>query len=194
MVASKKSARIGIIAEERNDVEVLYEYTSKLIGENAFSFVPFIGHGCGKLQRKCRAWAANLIQRGCELIVVMHDSDGKDAEGIKASIEEQLRLAGTHPSIILVPVEELEAWLLSDADAIASVFNMKKPPRIPSQPETISDPKEHLGKLVSRNSKSQYLNTVHNRKIASVQKLESLTKCPSFSPYPDGLKKFLEKQ
>jgi hypothetical protein len=60
MGASKKSIKIGVIAEESNDVEVLYEYTGKLIPANTFSFAQFVGHGCGKLRRKCRAWAGEL--------------------------------------------------------------------------------------------------------------------------------------
>ena len=47
MAGSKKSSRLGVIAEEYNDIDVLYEYTAKLIAENSFRFLPFVGHGCG---------------------------------------------------------------------------------------------------------------------------------------------------
>ena len=40
-----KSIKIGVIAKEINDVEVLYEYTAKLIPENGFAFAQFVGHG-----------------------------------------------------------------------------------------------------------------------------------------------------
>ncbi len=70
--------RIGIIAEEASDVEVLYELTCKLMNENMFSFKKFIGHGCGKLHRKCTAWAENLLLRGCSHLVVIHDLDNND--------------------------------------------------------------------------------------------------------------------
>ena len=58
----KKSIKIGVIAEEHNDVEVLLEYTAKLIARSSFSFARFVGHGCGAVRRKCRAWAENLVQ------------------------------------------------------------------------------------------------------------------------------------
>ena len=85
---------------------------------------------------------------------------------------------------MLIPVEETEAWLLADPDAIRAVFNMRGTPRIPKRPETIKDPKEFLREIVSRNSKSHYINTIHNRRIAAEQRLESLSRCPSFSRYP----------
>ncbi len=59
---SKKSTKIGVIAEEQNDIDVLYQYTCKIIPENSFSFLRFVGHGCGKLRKKCRAWAENLLK------------------------------------------------------------------------------------------------------------------------------------
>ena len=53
MADSNSRFTIGVIAEEVNDVEVLYEMTCKIVSENSFSFKLFVGHGCGKLRRKC---------------------------------------------------------------------------------------------------------------------------------------------
>lgn len=46
--------RIGVIAEEASDIDVLYELTCKLTKENMFSFKRFIGHGCGKLRKNAQ--------------------------------------------------------------------------------------------------------------------------------------------
>jgi hypothetical protein len=184
--------RIGVIAEEANDVEVLYELTSKLIPENAFSFKQFVGHGCGKLRRKCGAWAENLLARGCSYLVVIHDLDRADEAELRASLETHVSAIQFELYVILIPVQEIEAWLLSDPTALKIVFNMKKIPRVPSRPERISNPKEFLSSLVGRYSKAQYLNTVHNRRIAYALGIESLACCPSFAEYPifiEGMKR-----
>jgi hypothetical protein len=188
MAGLSKTLKIGVIAEETNDIEVLYELTSKIIRENSFSFKHFIGHGCGTLRRKCRPWAYDLMQRGCTLLVVIHDLDKRDESELRTDLEGKIEGLEFRRSLVLIPIEEIEAWLLSDPNAIKSVFNMRKLPSIPSQPERISDPKEFLSALVMQNSKSRYLNTIHNRQIAAELVIESLkSRCPSFSRYPEFL-------
>jgi hypothetical protein len=188
MAALTRTLKIGVIAEERNDIEVLYELTSKIIPETSFSFKQFIGHGCGTLRRKCHAWANNLKQRGCSFLVVLHDLDKRDESELRAALEGEIEDQGFHQSVVLIPIEEIEAWLLCDPRAIKTVFRMRDLPTIPSQPECISNPKEFLSDLVTRNSKSHYLNTIHNQKVAAELALDLLKKrCPSFSHYPQFL-------
>ena len=179
--------RLGVIAEEKNDIEVLYELTRKLIHENSFSFSHFVGHGCGKLRRKCGAWAQNLMERGCTLLVVIHDLDERNEVELRATLEGHIKGLAFKHSVVLIPIEEIEAWLLSDPNAIKTVFKMRKVPRVPSHPESIRDPKQYLSNLVNKNSKSHYLNTIHNRKIAAELAIGSLKRCPSFSRYPTFL-------
>jgi hypothetical protein len=195
MAGLSKTLKIGVIAEETNDIEVLYELTSKIIRENSFSFKHFIGHGGGTLRRKCRAWAYDLIQRGCALLVVIHDLDKRDESELRTDLEGKIEGLEFRRSLVLIPIEEIEAWLLSDANAIRNVFNMRKLPSIPSRPESISDPKEFLSALVMQNSKARYLNTIHNRQIAAELALETLEKrCPSFSRYPEFLSQARKKK
>jgi len=88
--------------------------------------------------------------------------------------------------LICIPVQELEAWLLSDPDAIRAALNLPVSPNIKHPPETINSPKEHLGNLISRASKREkiYMNTVHNEKIAKHVSIDRLrAKCPSFLPF-----------
>lgn len=184
MVASSKAIRIGVIAEETNDVDVMYELTCKIIRENKFSLSHFVGHGCGKLRRKCKAWSEILLAKGCDHLAVVHDLDQYEEATLRKELDEYVLSIGFGQTVILIPVEEIEAWLLSDPKAVKTVFNMRRLPKIPKAPEKIKSPKEYLGRLVRNESRSQYLNTVHNRRIARELSIGALDRCPSFSSYP----------
>ena len=125
-----RGVKIGVIAEEYNDIDVLYEFTCKLTLERNFSFSKFVGHGCGKLKRKCRAWSHNLIRRGCSHLVVMHDLDNNDEDRLRKELENSLSDITFTGHLILIPVYEIEAWLLSDSLALKQTFGMKKTPKI----------------------------------------------------------------
>lgn len=183
-----KAVRIGVIAEEKNDVEVIYELTCKVIRENQFAFSHFVGHGCGKVRGKGQAWAKNLLAGGCSHLVMVHDLDEREEKHLRSLLEEKIEDSDFEQKIVLIPVEEIEAWLLSDSEALKTVFNIQKLPKVPRWPETIKNPKEALGDAVQKNSKTQYINTVHNRHIAKALSIAKLNRCPSFSPYPEFLK------
>lgn len=189
MAASIKAVKIGVIAEDNSDLDVIYELTCKIIKENQFSFARFVGHGSGRLRRKCRAWAQNLSDRGCTHIIVVHDLDRSVEHELRSLLQAQLENLHFETSIVLIPIEEVEAWLIADPMALKAVFNMNKAPKVPKRPETIQSPKEYLARLVRKDSKAQYLNTVHNRRIASALALSSLERCPSFQPLPGFLER-----
>jgi hypothetical protein len=178
------AVNIGVIAEEHNDIDVLYQFTCKLAPENSFSFSTFAAHGCGRLRKKCRAWSENLIQRGCTHLVVIHDLDDEDQDALRAVLENSVRDIAFSGRIILIPVFEIEAWLLSDPLALQQTFNMRKSPKIPQKPETIPNPKEYLRDIVWKYSKKHYINTIHNKRIASVLSIDKVLLCNSFAPYP----------
>jgi len=178
------SIRIGVVAEEQNDVDVLYELTSKITAEQNFSFRKFLGHGCGKLRRKCSAWANNLVKRGCSHLVVMHDLDQNDEKILRDDLENSIRDIAFTGYLILIPIKALEAWLLYDPAAIKKAFSMGRIPRITASPELINDPKQYLRDIVWRRCGKRYANTIHNRKIAAELKIETLSSCRSFLKYP----------
>lgn len=175
--------KIGVIAEDVSDVEVLYELTCKLIRENSFSFKKFVGHGGGALRKKCTAWAENLFLKGCNHIVVLHDLDDNNENELRSELVGYVRNVGYVGYIILIPVREIEAWLLVDDKAIQKVFNMSKRPKLPGNPEEIMHPKEELRDIVWKETKKRYVNTIHNRKIANASRITILRKCRSFRPY-----------
>lgn len=175
---------IGVIAEAENDIEVLYEFTCKLTSESNFSFKQFIAGGCGKLRRKCEAWSLNLIQSGCSHLVVMHDLDNHDERELRKQLQSSVSNAAFEGHLILIPIYETEAWLLSDSLALKQTFAMRRLPKVPGQPETVRDPKEHLRDIVWKSCKKRYVNAIHNKKIAKATRISKLSVCPSFALYP----------
>lgn len=182
---------IGVIAEETNGVDVLYHFTSKLINESSFSFKKFVGHGCGKLRRKCSAWARNLLARGCSHLIVIHDLDSGDLGALHKELTAAVAHVPFEASLILIPVREIEAWLLTDPQAVAAVFKLRRDPKLPSRPETLQDPKKKLAQIVWTAGKKQFVNTIHNAKIAKASRISMVKKCKSFRPFPAFAKKHL---
>ena len=175
--------KIGVIAEDDSDVAVIRELTLSLLRPHKIGFKRFVGDGCGKLRRKCGAWARILVQQGCPCIVLIHDLDVYNEKELRAMLEGAIRTAGAKAKVVLIPKREIEAWLLYDGGAIATTFNGADPPRLPGNPESIADPKKHLRDIVRKKYQKQYLNTVHNAPIARRINTALLRKSASFLPH-----------
>jgi hypothetical protein len=176
--------KVGIIAEDNSDVDVLKEITSRLLKPSVVGFKHFVGNGCGKLRRKCGSWATNLVTKGCPCIIVAHDLDDNEESSLRLHLVEAIRPAKAKASVVLIPKREIEAWLLYDAKAIASAFRETKAFKPPGNPEDLEDPKRTLGDLVWNKYRKNYLNTVHNAQIAKHANLSLLKKSKSFAPHP----------
>ena len=176
------SKKIGVIAEDASDITVINEILEKYMDCNAFSIKKFIGHGSGKLRNKCGAWARMLSRSGCEHILVFHDLDRNIEAELRDDLSKKIRKDEYPNSIIIIPIEELEAWLLADSKAIKEVFSLKKAPKKISNCETIKSPKEHLRDLVWHLGKKRYLNTTHNQKIARKASKNNFMRCKSYKP------------
>lgn len=174
--------QIGIIAEDKSDFESLKIIIHK-INNRSYKFKPMVGRGAGRIISKCHAWSNSLKLSGCTRLVLLQDSDGKSPESLKKTLNAALSPCPIKDNIIVIAVEELEGWLLSDKKAIHTVFcNSGKLPLEMASPENISNPKEHLTKFVKSAYKKTYINTVHNVRIAKeidIQKIKS--KCSSFA-------------
>ncbi len=175
---------IGVIAENKSDVEVLDKFMGKLIDTHRFSLKKRIGHGCGPIRKKCNAWAINLIKCGCCHLIVLHDLDDKIENELRSQLEEKVRNVGFEGYVVLIPKYEIEAWLLYDNIALKSVFNLRTIPRLPFNPELIVDPKKALRDIIWKKSKKHYINTIHNVKIAEKIRISRLVPCQSFQLLP----------
>jgi hypothetical protein len=184
--------RIGLIAEDHSDVDVFTEIAGK-IAKRDFLVKKFVGKGCGKLKKECKSWAKNLKEQHCTLLVLIHDLDKNEAPYLQKQLMQALSPAPIKDNLIVIPVREIEAWLLSDEDAIRSAMNLRiKVPHI-ANPESLDNPKEHLGRLVEQKSEGRkhYLNTVHNKKIASLLRIENIRRCKSFLPLEQFLRQYI---
>lgn len=176
--------KLGIIAEDDSDVAVVRELTLKLVKPHVVGFRRFVGDGCGKLRRKCGAWARTLVSQGCPSIIVVHDLDVHDDAQLRASLDRAIAPAGAKARVVLLPKREVEAWLLYDSRAIAAAFNEDAMARLPGDPESLLDPEKHLRDLIWRKYRKDYLNTVHNAQIAKHIDVSLLKRSASFAPHP----------
>jgi hypothetical protein len=126
----------------------------------------------------------NLVRQGCRWIAVVHDLDTNTEAELRARLTAAVATANAEAHVVVIPKREIEAWLLYDRTAIAAVFQEGRYPRLPGNPELLRDPKKHLRDLVWTTYRKDYLNTLHNPKIAKNIDLAHLDRCRSFAPYP----------
>lgn len=100
-------------------------------------------------------------------------------------LEGALRPSPILNHVIVIPIREIEAWLLADEKAIEKAIRLEIPIARVKSPESIQDPKRKLEEIIWRNSRKSkhYLNTADNRKIALECDPENLKRCDSFVPF-----------
>lgn len=181
------AAKIGLIAEDLSDIEVIKKLAKKLTGKSIVAS-HFVGKGCGSIKRKTPGWCKNFLLKGCTRVLLVHDLDRNKIDNLRSTLEQILGASSTLKQAVIIPVEELEAWLLSDMTAIASAMNLPKTPKAIHHPENVASPKEYIRDSVwqSSNKKIQYVNSVHNGIIANHIDVTIIQKkCPSFKPFAD---------
>lgn len=175
---------IGIIAEDESDFCSIRILIQRLANTESISMKRFLGKGCGKIKRKCNSWANQFIIKGCSHLIIVHDLDTNNVKLLYEQISNALNPNPFKNYLICIPVQELEAWLLSDPEAIRKGMKLRKTPKIKYHPESINSPKEYLEKVVHQASDGEkiYIPTNHNEKIASELSLKKAKKCSSFIP------------
>jgi hypothetical protein len=118
--------------------------------------------------------------------IVIRDADGKDPEELKRAMESKIRGRDYPFEVRLnIIVQELEAWLLADEEAISRVTIPRsgKGVSCPNRPpESIPNPKETLGGILSKAGVS-YTRAVA-RDIAKEADLDRIeARCPKFKEF-----------
>jgi len=179
-----KIKSIGIIAEDKSDVEASKHLIKRIIKKDNMPFKHFVGDGCGKIRRKALDWSNALHTRGCDLLILIHDLDRNELIKLQNDLDNTLRTTKIANRIVCIPTEEMEAWFLSDPEGLKDAMSLKKTPKISNNPESIPSPKERLEEIVYINSNKErnYLNTKHNSTLAKSLSIDLMkTKCPSFN-------------
>lgn len=178
------SNTVGVIAEDGSDVEVIRVLIHKIVPTRKFGIKSFVGEGHGRIRGKCFQWAGVLKSRGCSTLILVHDLDEADLAELRRQLDQALRQCAIAKRVVVVPIREIEAWLLSDAAAIQRAMHLETPVPSLATPEDVLDPKKKLGEIVRiRSGRTRiYLNTVHNAKIAAEVDLANLRRCSSFVP------------
>lgn len=145
-------------------------------------------NGCSEMLRKGANQLGLFHDLGCTNFVICHDADRNDPKLVRSQVLERIvKPSGLHLSCcIVVPVQEIEAWILADISAISNIIKSWKPSPI-MNPESYNDPKEYLEMLSEgANYKPRYDHVIHNPKVANYLDCEVVKeKCPSFLPLYD---------
>jgi hypothetical protein len=173
----------GIIGEDRSDVETLTVLVRRLSKNPTLSVKRKGFDGGGNLLRGGARELRNLERLCCDRFIICHDADGPDPAPKRQLVEQRIVMpSGIRTGwCILIPVQELEAWILADIECATKVFPGWRPSAI-EHPESVPRPKEHLYRL-SRDSRHRprYNHATHNEKMANHLDLEKVSrKCPAF--------------
>jgi hypothetical protein len=174
---------IGIIAEDDSDYEAAKAVIKRIANKTNIPFKKAIGDGCGKLRRKASSYAIDLSNRGCDMLILIHDLDRNNLNNLRMELEEKLIHSPIVNKLICIPIEEIEGWYLSDPEGLKKVFKLQRKPKVMGNPETIQSPKEKLEELIYSCSGKNviYLNTKHNKLLAENLSIELMNeKCQSF--------------
>lgn len=176
----------AVLAEDRSDVDTLKAIIARLHPKAKSPTILGKGYdGCNEMFRKGALDLRNFARRACNRFVVCYDSDQDDpAKRHRRVIDEIVKPSGIRdPICVLVPVQEIEAWILADLDSVQAVIKGWRAKKAIPNPENIKDPKEYLVRLSKENGRPLYSYATHNPVVAKSLNLEIVHgKCPSFRP------------
>ena len=181
---------LGVIAEDSSDVAVIEECVKKVWRGQEWRIKAFAENGGDTIERKCKVWSALLDRQGCKHLVIIRDLDRRPLEDIRKRLADASSPNPIGSRVVIIPVQAIEAWLLADEEALRSVFNIRERLRAIPNPEGLLDPKTELKRLIYNRTgkRREYINTVHNGRIAAAAMLTKLRRCESFRPLEDFLR------
>jgi hypothetical protein len=143
----------GVLGEDKSDVATLKVLIQRLAADENVSIKTKGYNGCGERLTKGAKQLKLFAKLGCNRFIVCYDADNEESnnryqEVVKRIIKKS-GLTGLKPDekiCIVIPVQEIEAWILADIQAVTHIFQNWHPKPI-IHPESIDSPKEYLEKL-----------------------------------------------
>jgi hypothetical protein len=174
----------GILGEEDHDAETVKVLVRRL-SESPYLRCHSHGFvGCGGLLKDGSKFLRSFQRAGCQKFIVCHDADGPNPTPKYDQVMDRVIKPAEINSgyCIVIPVEEIEAWILADLPAVSKVLSSWTPDPIRQNPESIQNPRERLRRESrANNRKPIYDPGTHNARVAEHLDLHILrTRCPSF--------------
>lgn len=176
-----------VIAEDASDVKCLKILIKRLAGDKPLTIEGKGFGSCGNMMNKgARFLNSYSNQVNFSKFIICHDRDKRSYQSVYKNVDDRIiKNAGINNKeiCILIPTEEIEAWILADIKAVSMVIPSWQPKGNYQSPEKIENPKEVLQSL-SRINKPRplYNHALHNEKIMGYLDLAVVkNKCPSFA-------------
>lgn len=184
---------IAILAEGDSDAKTLAVIVRRRINQPSIGVKAVHFDSGGNLLHKGAKRIALLQGLGVSRFVVCHDADRNPPHSVRAQVIERVVNRASLDSnwCVVVPVQEIEAWMIADEWAVGQAIPSF---RLGSQqsPEAIVDPKEWLiDRSRTSGARPLYVPPVHNEKVAQHLRFDVVSrKCPSFKAFLECLGSF----
>ena len=106
----------GVLGEDKSDFQTLKILVQRLADKKKVDIRGKGYTGCGELLKKGGEDLKLLSDMGCTRFIIAHDADQRDSKEVGQMLRDKIvKPLGIKKSIcLLVPVQEIEAWLLAD--------------------------------------------------------------------------------
>lgn len=194
--------KLGILAEDTTDCETIDVLARRLLAGKAEYRKPSYrsGDGSATLVVKAVRWMKDLdlAEEKCTAVILIHDLDSIDVKK-EAQLRNKLeafKVPDGMKYFACIPVQEIEAWFLSDSELLRNKVLKKDSKKkynqtkdLYSSPELVKNPKEELITLSKKTNKQACYSTNKNPELAKLLHLDTCAaRCKSFRK----LKEFLE--
>ena len=148
-----RSVSFAFLCEGSSDTGLITDLETLLMHFGAQEVTGMPDTRKGTIPARLQQLLTEATEAGIDMVFIHRDSDGPDREGREREIRRGVEESGfPHPFIPVIPVQETEAWLLLDEQAIRDVVASKgkQPLKLP-KPNAIEgtrNPKEILQKAL----------------------------------------------
>jgi hypothetical protein len=126
----------------------------------------------------------------CTLLIIHADGAGDPDEARRNCVTPGIEAARSKiPDIVTaacIPVREIEAWMLADAEVFRTLLGGKSQPALPAEPEREADPKLTLGRILKEGGMRREPEELY-RLFGEEVRFEALRTLPAFVAFESEL-------